>query len=129
VCTPMARPDLSNTYQWTVMITHPFQQLTLVELHPTRNANSCANSSPNPSISPFTNGSSRLMAAPLNIDHTVGGWYIMTGCCSPLLLDDDCGGLEEGGERDEYGSESEGMVRPEAERSREGEGERSAMAS
>ena len=45
----------------------------------------------------------------------------MTGEPSPLLFDDR-GGDDEGGERDEYASESEGMVRPEAERSCGGEG-------
>lgn len=35
---------------------------------------------------------------------------------SPLLFD-DCGGLEEGGDRDEYGSESDGMVSWEADKS------------
>lgn len=44
----------------------------------------------------------------------------MTGC-SPLLLD-DWGGEDEGGDNEEYGSESEGMVRPDAERSCGGEG-------
>lgn len=39
----------------------------------------------------------------------------MTGC-SPLLLE-DCGGEDEGGDSDEYGSESDGRVRPDAERS------------
>lgn len=41
----------------------------------------------------------RFMAAPLSIDHIVGGWYIITGCAP--LLSDDWGGEEEGGERDE----------------------------
>jgi hypothetical protein len=39
----------------------------------------------------------------------------MTGC-PPLLLN-DCGGLEEGGDIDEYGSESDGIVSPELDRS------------
>lgn len=39
----------------------------------------------------------------------------MTGC-SPLLFD-DCGGDDEGGDNEEYGSESDGIVRPDAERS------------
>jgi hypothetical protein len=46
---------------------------------------------------------------------------MMTGEPSPLLFDDR-GGEDEGGERDEYASESEGIVRPEAERSCGGEG-------
>jgi hypothetical protein len=65
----------------------------------------------------------RLIAAPRSNDHTVGGWYTITGC-SPLLFD-DCGGLDDGGDNDEYGSESDGMVSEDADRSREGEGERS----
>lgn len=44
----------------------------------------------------------------------------MTGC-SPLLLD-DWGGEDEGGDNEEYGSESDGIVRPDAERSCGGEG-------
>ena len=45
----------------------------------------------------------------------------MTGC-SPLLFD-DCGGLDEGGDIEEYGSESDGMVNWEPERSCGGDGE------
>ena len=48
-------------------------ELTLVPPQPSLNAASCANSSPNPSIMPLMNGSSRLMAAPRTSDHTVGG--------------------------------------------------------
>lgn len=33
---------------------------------------------------------------------------MITGC--PPLLSEDCGGEDEGGESEEYGSESEGMV-------------------
>jgi len=62
------------------------------------------------------------MAAPRIIDQTVGGWYMTTGDRSPLLFEEDCGGEDEGGESDEYGSESEGMVRPDAERSWGGDG-------
>jgi hypothetical protein len=40
-------------------------------------------------------------------------------------LFDDCGGLDDGGDNEEYGSESDGMVKEEADKSREGEGERS----
>jgi len=89
---------------------------TFVPDQPNLNANSCASSSPKPSIIPLTKGRSRLIAAPLNIDHTVGGLYMMTGA-SPLLFDEDCGGEEDGGDSDEYGSESDGMVSCEAERS------------
>jgi hypothetical protein len=71
---------------------------------------------------PLIKGKSKFIAAPRSIDHTVGGWYMTTGEPSPWLFDDDCGGEDEGGESDEYGSESEGMVRPEAERSGGGEG-------
>jgi hypothetical protein len=62
------------------------------------------------------------MAAPRSIDQMVGGWYMTTGKPSPLWFDDDCGGEDDGGDSDEYGSESEGMVRPEAERSCAGDG-------
>lgn len=86
---------------------------------PRRKPISWANNSPKPSISPLTNGSNRFIAAPLNNDQTVGGWYIITGC-SPLLF--DCGGEDEGGDNDEYGSESEGSVRPDADRSCGGDG-------
>jgi len=52
---------------------------TFVPPHPHRNATSLANNSPNPSISPFTNGKSRLIAAPLSNPHIVGGWYSIKG--------------------------------------------------
>ncbi len=45
----------------------------------------------------------------------------MTGCVP--LLSDDWGGDEEGGESDEYASESEGMVSCDPERSGGGEGD------
>ena len=48
-------------------------QLTFVPPQPHRNATSFANNSPKPSISPFTNGKSRLIAAPLSNPHIVGG--------------------------------------------------------
>ncbi len=57
------------------------------------------------------------MAAPRSIDQTVGGWYKTTGEPSPLLFEEDRGGEDEGGDSEEYGSESDGMVMPEAERS------------
>lgn len=44
----------------------------------------------------------------------------MTGC--PPLLFEESGGDEDGGDIEEYGSESEGIVKPEAERSCGGEG-------
>ena len=95
-----------------------FVGLTFVPPHPSRNANSCAKSSPNPSIIPFTKGNSRFIAAPRSNDQIVGGWYMITGRSAfPLLFVEDCGGEEDGGESEEYGSESEGMVSPEAERS------------
>jgi hypothetical protein len=34
----------------------------------------------------------------------------MTSGRSLLLFEEDCGGLDEGGDSDEYGSESDGMV-------------------
>lgn len=53
--------------------------LTLVPDQPSLNAASCASSSPNPSIKPFTNGKSKLMAAPLSKPHRVGGEYRISG--------------------------------------------------
>lgn len=78
--------------------------LTFVPPHPSLNAASCANSSPNPNISPLMNGRNRLIAAPRNKPHRVGGEYKIIG-----------GELEDGGEGEssslpEYCSESEGMV-------------------
>lgn len=52
---------------------------TLVPPHPSLKAASCANNSPNPSISPFTNGKRMLMAAPLSRPHIDGGWYSIIG--------------------------------------------------
>lgn len=49
-------------------------QHTRVPPHPNLKAASCAKSSPNPSIIPLIKGRSRLMAAPLRSDQTVGGW-------------------------------------------------------
>lgn len=69
---------------------------------------------------PFTNGRSKFIAAPRSNDQNVGGWYIITGC-SPLLFE-DCGGDDEGGDSDEYGSESDGKVKPDADRSCGGDG-------
>lgn len=96
--------------------------------HPHLKAISCASNSPNPSIIPLTNGNSRLIAAPLTKLQIVGRPYITTFCSwLPwlslwLLLLDDCGGEVDGGEIDEKASESEGMVRPEADRSCGGDG-------
>ena len=52
---------------------------TFVPDHPSLNAASCANSSPNPSINPLTNGNSRLIAAPRSRPHIVGGEYNIIG--------------------------------------------------
>lgn len=54
-------------------------KLTLVPDHPSLKAASCASSSPKPSINPFTNGRSRLIAAPLSNPHIVGGEYSISG--------------------------------------------------
>lgn len=51
----------------------PWLKLTLVPPHPNLNAASCANSSPNPSIKPLTNGRNMLIAAPRNMLQIVGG--------------------------------------------------------
>jgi hypothetical protein len=90
--------------EWTAQDVKPriedIMQLTFVPPQPNLNANSCARSSPKPSIMPLTKGKSRFIAAPRSIDHTVGGWYMTTGEPSPLLFDDR-GGEVEGGESDE----------------------------
>jgi len=52
---------------------------TFVPDHPSLNAASCANSSPNPSINPLTKGSSRFIAAPRSRPHIVGGEYSIMG--------------------------------------------------
>lgn len=69
----------SDTFQST------FRQ-TFVSAQPNLNATSCANSSPNPSISPLMNGNIRLMPAPLKRPQTVGGEYSING-----ELEDDGG--------------------------------------
>ncbi len=67
------------------------------------------------------------MAAPLIKLQNVGLLYITTFCSwlsllLLLILEDDCGGEVDGGESDENGSESDGMVRLEADRSWGGDG-------
>jgi hypothetical protein len=52
---------------------------TFVPDQPSLKAISCANSSPNPNIKPFMNGSTKLMAAPLSKPHIEGGSYNMSG--------------------------------------------------
>jgi len=73
---------------------------------------------------PLTNGSNKFIAAPLAKLQKVGGLYITTLCSwlvwsllLLLVLEEDCGGEVDGGESDENASDSEGMVRPEADRS------------
>jgi hypothetical protein len=73
---------------------------------------------------PFTNGNNRFIAAPLAKLQNVGGLYTTTLCSwlvlsllLLLVLEEDCGGEVDGGESDENASDSEGMVRPEADRS------------
>ncbi len=58
--------------------------------HPNLYAHSFATNSPKPNIKPFTNGSSKLMAAPLTRPHSVGGLYSIMGA------EDDEGGDEDG---------------------------------
>jgi hypothetical protein len=53
--------------------------LTLVPPHPSLNAASCANNSPNPNIKPLTNGNTKLIAAPRSMLKNVGGLYSMRG--------------------------------------------------
>ena len=52
---------------------------TFVPDQPSRNAASCASNSPNPSISPLTKGSSKLIAAPRSRPQKVGGEYSIIG--------------------------------------------------
>src|SRR6266487_7130849 len=52
---------------------------TFVPPHPSRNAASCAKSSPNPNMSPLINGRSKLMAAPRRSPQSVGGLYSIIG--------------------------------------------------
>jgi hypothetical protein len=84
--------------------------------HPILHAASCANSSPNPSIKPFTNGKNRLIAAPRSKLQNVGGLYRIIG---ELELDDGaCGDGDRSSDGEvPYCSLSEGMVTPEAVRS------------
>lgn len=53
--------------------------LTFVWDHPSLKAASCASNSPNPSMSPFTKGRIKLMAAPLRRPQIVGGEYRISG--------------------------------------------------
>ncbi|KAI9655496.1 MAG: hypothetical protein M1829_000639 [Trizodia sp. TS-e1964] len=61
-------------------------QFTLVPPHPNRKAASCAKSSPKPSIRPLINGSSKLIAVPLNRPHIDGR---DKGECGELEDEDD----------------------------------------
>jgi hypothetical protein len=65
------------------------EERTFVFDQPNLNAISFANSSPNPSISPLTKGSNKLIAAPRSNPHTVGGEYRIRG------------ELDEGGDEDD----------------------------
>lgn len=56
-----------------------YSKHTFVPDQPKRNAASWANNSPKPSISPLTNGSRRLIAAPLRRPQMVGGEYSISG--------------------------------------------------
>lgn len=88
----------------------PNIQHTFVPPHPSLNAASCANSSPNPSMSPLTKGKNRLIAAPRNKPQIVGGEYKIIG-----ELDDD-GGDGESSSGAEYCSLSEGIVMEDSKR-------------
>lgn len=76
--------DHSVNYYKSARVRHTF-----VFDHPSLNAISFANSSPNPNINPFMNGNNKLIAAPRNSPQMVGGEYNISG-----ELDDD-GGDEE----------------------------------
>lgn len=81
---------------------------TFVPPHPNLNAASCANSSPNPNISPLINGSSKFIAAPLSRPHNVGGEYKIIG-----ELEDN-GGDGDRSSLPEYCSESDGSIMEES---------------
>jgi hypothetical protein len=83
----------------------PQIKLTFVPPQPSLKAASCANSSPNPSIKPLINGRSRLIAAPRNKPHKVGGEYNIIG-----ELEEEDGGEGESSSLPEYCSESDGIV-------------------
>jgi len=61
------------------MFTAKMEKYTFVPDHPSLKAASWAKSSPKPSIRPFTNGNSRLIVAPRNRPHIVGGEYKIRG--------------------------------------------------
>lgn len=73
------RLERGNTYfmlapplvRWPVRV---LAQRTLVLVHPSLKAVSCAKSSPHPIIIPLMKGSNRLIAAPRRRDQIVGGW-------------------------------------------------------
>ena len=74
---PANHAALPPGFRYTLPEEHA--SLTLVPPHPNRNAASCANNSPNPSINPFINGSMRFIAAPRSNPHNVGGEYSISG--------------------------------------------------
>jgi len=63
----------------STLVTRICGQRTFVPPQPSLNAISFAKSSPNPSISPLTNGNSKLIPAPRNKLQTVGGEYRIMG--------------------------------------------------
>ena len=81
--------------------------LTFVPPQPNLNAASCAKSSPNPNISPLTNGRKRLIATPRKSPQIVGGVYNIIG---GELEDDGGEGEKSSLSLLEYRSESEGIV-------------------
>lgn len=92
----------------------PKNQHTFVPPHPNLKAASCANSSPNPNISPFTNGKNRLIAALLAKLQKVGGEYRIRG---ELDVEGGDGDIERSsGPELEYCSLSDRIVMPDSAR-------------
>ena len=70
---PKPALQVSTSFRASDLLPKQQSDLTLVPPHPSLNAASCANNSPNPSIKPLTNGNTRLIAAPRSMLKNVGG--------------------------------------------------------
>lgn len=107
---PRSQLPLTN---WPPRINMEYKH-TFVPPHPNLKAASCANSSPNPSMSPLMNGKNRLIAAPLAKLQNVGGEYRISG---ELDAEGGDGDIERSsGPELEYCSLSDRMVMPESAR-------------
>jgi hypothetical protein len=93
-----------NLFLALAFVASPFPYLTtlhtFVPLHPNLHAASFATSSPNPSINPFTKGSSRFIAAPRRRPQIVGGLYRIKG-----VSEDEAAGESEDEGESEMGAE------------------------